>query len=414
MLALCALAWIHGHGVALARAPFSIVLLPDTQNYVCEGCQFDPWPEVFVSQVQWIVDNRESLNVVYVDHLGDCVENGDTYLIEWQRATGAMYLLEDPTATGLPHGIPYSVDVGNHDQTPWGDPEGTTAYYNEFFGSAHFVGRPYYGGHFGDDNDNHYSLFEGEGVGFIVVSLGHDFRDPVQYQDVLAWADSLLAAHSDRWAVVSCHGLLGRGATPQFSVQGAAIYEALKHNPNLFLMVCGHENGAGRRADVYDGRTVHTLRSDYSLYFSEGAGFLRVLTFNPEEGTVEVRTYSPWLDSYKTDPDNQFLISWCSTGVAESPADPHVILHGGQPNPFVGAALVSYEIDSAARVTLDVYSASGALVRRLVDDEPRSSGLHDEVWDGRDDQGQAAASGVYFCRLAVDGAAATGKVLLLH
>ena len=59
------------------------------------------------------------------------------------RADSALTVLET-AAPGLPHGLPYGVCVGNHDQTPMGDPQGSTEFYNQFFGVGRFAGRGYF------------------------------------------------------------------------------------------------------------------------------------------------------------------------------------------------------------------------------------------------------------------------------
>ena len=124
------------------RPDFTIVALPDTQFYV--SLLYGGTPSMFTSQTDWIVTNRMASNIVFVTHLGDCVQNGDNggNNIEWLRATNAMYRLENPLTTLLSEGIPYGVTVGNHDQTPpSGSATGPTTFYNQFFGSAHFAGR---------------------------------------------------------------------------------------------------------------------------------------------------------------------------------------------------------------------------------------------------------------------------------
>jgi hypothetical protein len=39
-----------------------------------------------------------------------------------------------------------------------------------------------------------------------------------------------------------------------------------------------------------------------------GEGFLRLIEFRKGSGEVRVRTYSPWLDEYKEDPANEFMV----------------------------------------------------------------------------------------------------------
>ena len=279
--------------------PFSLIVLPDTQYYTSE--QNGGTAAMLNSQMQWIVDNLDTRNIVWVDHVGDCTDHGDSYEVEWTRADAAADIIENPLATLLPQGVPYSIDVGNHDQSPNGDANGTTTYFNQYFGTSRFNGRDYYGGHYGSNNDNHFSLFSSNGLDFIVISLEYDTSPDAP---VLAWADSLLAANPNRWGIVSSHNLINTGLQASWSAQGQATYDALKANPNLFLMVCGHVPGEGRRSDTYQGHTVQTVMADYQSRTNGGNGWLRIMTFYPGEGVVRVKTYSPVLDQYEADADS--------------------------------------------------------------------------------------------------------------
>jgi hypothetical protein len=289
---------------------FTIVALPDTQYYV--SSKRGGVPGMFYAQTDWIRTNALSRNIVFVAQLGDCVESGDTNagpvnLGQWQNATNALYRLEPTLGPVYPDGISYGVAVGNHDQSPNGDPDGTTTFYNQFFGSAHFGGRAYYGGHYGTNNDNHFDLFSASGMDFIAIFFEYDTgADPA----VLSWANSLLQSHANRRAIVVSH-YIGRPTTPStFGAQGAAIYNALKANTNLFLMLSGHVDGEGSREDSFNGRKVHTLVSDYQFRANGGNGYLRLMDFSPSNGVIRVSTYSPWLDEYETDADSEFTLPY--------------------------------------------------------------------------------------------------------
>lgn len=272
---------------------FVLVVLPDTQKYTS---QIDGGtPEMFISQTQWIVAHRVLSNVVAVTHLGDIVENGDLYEIEWQHARDAMYLLDDPN-------VPYGLVVGNRDNLL-----GTTTYFNQYFGITHFTGRSYYGGHFGSNNNNHYVLFSSGGLDFIMIHLEHDGTpDPL----VLNWADGLLKTHRHRRAIVVSHYIIETGGQGIFSVQGRAIYDVLKDNPNFFLMLCGHISGEGRRQDIYNGNTVYSLLSNYQSRPNGGGGLLRIMQFSPANNLIRIRTYSPWTNEYENDWNSQFELPY--------------------------------------------------------------------------------------------------------
>ena len=193
-----------------------------------------------------------------------------------------------PTPPGIildPSNVPYGLTAGNHDGAPSG-----TANFNTNFGVSRFTGKPWYGGHYGSDNDNHYSLFSASGLDFIVIFIEYDDSMTTTDHPVLDWANSLLQTNSDRRAIVVSHNMLSGN---NFSTQGQTIYDALKANPNLFLMLGGHLDVAGQRSDTYLGNTVYTLRSDYQNVDSQQSGYLRIMRFSPSDDMIYVRTYSP-------------------------------------------------------------------------------------------------------------------------
>lgn len=286
---------------------FTMVVLPDTQFY--SASLNGGTPSIFNSQTSWIVTNRAALNIAYVAQLGDIVQDGDSFVSEWMNADAAMKRLEDPVATGLTNGIPYGVAVGNHDQTPEGSATGTTTLFNQWFGTSRFSGRPYYGGHYGSDNNNHYDLFSAGGMDFIVVHLEYDTSaNPA----VLSWANGVLQQFSNRRAIVVSHYIIVDGSNAAFGTQGGAIYSALKGNANLFLMLCGHVTSGteGQNLSTFGGNSIYTLMSDYQILTNGGNGWLRIMQFLPSSNQIQVSTYSPWLKQTETTSSGQFTIPY--------------------------------------------------------------------------------------------------------
>lgn len=78
------------------------------------------------------------------------------------------------------------------------------------------------------------------------------------------------------------------------------------------------------------------------------------------------------------------------------------------PNPTHGPAQVSFALQEAGHVNLSIYSASGGLVRELIDTE-LASGPHQTSWDGLTKDGSQVASGVYFYRLEALGQSRTTR-----
>jgi hypothetical protein len=296
--------------LASPAADFTLAVLPDSQYY--SATMNGGTVGMFTAQTDWLVANRTSHNIAYVAHLGDIVNHGDTNagpnnITQWRNATNALYRLENPTATQLPNGIPYGLAVGNHDQSPNGDPNGTTTYFNQYFGVNHFNGRPYYGGHYGTNNDNHFDLFSAGGMDFVALYLEYD---PDANPAVLSWANSVLRAYPGRRALVVTH-YFGSASTPSsFSAQGGANYTVLRTNANLFLMMSGHVGGEGMRSDAFAGHTAYTLVSDYQFRTNGGSGWMRLLEFSPTNNLIRVSTYTPYFNQYETDSGSQFTLSY--------------------------------------------------------------------------------------------------------
>jgi len=82
------------------------------------------------------------------------------------------------------------------------------------------------------------------------------------------------------------------------------------------------------------------------------------------------------------------------------------------PNPFNPQTTIAYTLTSAARVTIEIVDPKGAVVARL-DEGVQPAGAHSTLWNGRDRNGHAAASGVYFYRMAGMPDVAPRKMVLL-
>ena len=86
------------------------------------------------------------------------------------------------------------------------------------------------------------------------------------------------------------------------------------------------------------------------------------------------------------------------------------------PNPFNPETWIPYQLSEPAEVTLRVYSANGTLIRTLALGHQPAGMYHSRsraaYWDGRNEQGERVASGVYFYTLSVGDFTATRKMLI--
>ncbi|MFQ5768937.1 MAG: kelch repeat-containing protein [bacterium] len=88
-------------------------------------------------------------------------------------------------------------------------------------------------------------------------------------------------------------------------------------------------------------------------------------------------------------------------------------LHQNYPNPFNPETRITYEVSARTRVLLKVTNVLGQEVRTLVD-EHKPAGFYEVLWDGKDNQGQRVASGVYLYRLELKDFVQTRKMVLLQ
>ena len=96
----------------------------------------------------------------------------------------------------------------------------------------------------------------------------------------------------------------------------------------------------------------------------------------------------------------------------EKTVPPEFSLRQNYPNPFNPSTTLSYWLPETARVRLDIYNLKGQLVKTLIDSE-MAAGLHSVVWNGKDSNNQAVASGVYFYRISSPNNTQTKRMLLM-
>jgi hypothetical protein len=273
------------------RRDFALVVLPDTQYYSRD------YPEIFKSQTRWIVDHRKEENIVFVTHLGDIVRSWNV-VSEWRQADKAMGILDEK--------IPYGVLPGNHD---------SPKLFDLYFPVKRFENQSWYGGHYGDNNQNSYQFLNAGGMDFVIIHLEIN-----PDQAIIDWASDVIANHPHHRAIVSTHDLLDFFGFR--SKSGDKIFKTLSQHPNLFLMLGAHVPVEIRRTDTVDGRLIHQVMANYQNRVNGGNGWLRILRFVPEENKIFVRTYSPWLDQEEVDENSQFELEYeMLVNVIESNSD---------------------------------------------------------------------------------------------
>ncbi|MDN6566347.1 MAG: metallophosphoesterase, partial [Actinomyces sp.] len=292
---------------------FTFAWESDTQyynaDYAGNGVAYEHQKDIH----DWLLANREAMDIRYMFHTGDVVDNADQPQ-QWVNADSTYKELDDAH-------FPYGVLAGNHDVD-----HKTEDYTNfsKWFGAHRYSDNPWYGGTY-KDNRGHFDLVSAGGVDFLMVYMGWGPGD-----EEIAWLNQVLKQYPDRVAILSFHEYLlasgGLGLIPQ-----EILDQVVKENSNVKMVLSGHYHSAQKTVSKFDDngdgvadRQVVNLLFDYQAMDEGGMGYLRLLHVNTAEGTMRVRTYSPSLHQYGsqgvasssfTPADEEFTIDLSALGV---------------------------------------------------------------------------------------------------
>ncbi|MBT6628653.1 MAG: T9SS type A sorting domain-containing protein, partial [Gemmatimonadetes bacterium] len=102
------------------------------------------------------------------------------------------------------------------------------------------------------------------------------------------------------------------------------------------------------------------------------------------------------------------------TAIDQDDSSPHrFALEQNYPNPFNAQTIIEFSIDVVGRGELVLFDMLGRRVRTLLDAQ-LVAGPHRLQWDGRDDEGRAAATGIYFYRLTTPTRMLARKLMLIR
>ena len=115
-------------------------------------------------------------------------------------------------------------------------------------------------------------LFSAGGLDFVAVGLSYGVT-----QAEADWADSVFKRYTDRNGILITHDYISPVEQPRrpgcglLRADGSPLYKAVvADNPNVFLVLAGHEHGVGTNLKTNVGVTVaHNvveLLADYQFY----------------------------------------------------------------------------------------------------------------------------------------------------
>ena len=306
---------------ARASGPFTIAVIPDTQNYIDyrhqknQGFALDG-QDLFIAQMQDIAERDE---VVFVAAVGDVWQHSSVNVDPDHEARGKGEI-DNPMLTAEPtpmtwdveipgaiegyrilaaSGKPFGVAPGNHDyDAAWSlqgfPPRSDTDVFNRLQGDAgvlHVGGLNNFRAVFGADSEffdgkpwyvdsfrggaNAAQVFEAGGYRFLHITLEMSPGNPV-----LHWAESVIEDHPGYPTIITTHDYLdARGRRRSVPVLDLARGDPAHHNnaealwsklvsayDQIFMVLCGHHYGQSVRIDDNRyGNPVYQVLADYQV-----------------------------------------------------------------------------------------------------------------------------------------------------
>ncbi len=321
---------------------YTWILLPDVQTYQ----KFGRNQAIFQLMTDWIIDQKEDLNIQMVLCMGDLVEqnnilvpdgvNGDqTSVQQWKAVQSGFSKLNNL--------VPYILCTGNHD---YGIKSAENRYsqFNSYFPpqlnplnksllvemAPNAQGVPTL-------ENACYEWKSPMGQLFLFFSLEFAPRD-----EILQWANQLAAKdeYVNHIGVVITHSYQDSKGERTMKERyplikanyGKTVWdELIEPSDNIEFVFCGHiadseshKGQVGYREDVnHTGKLIHQMlfnaqREGGGWHGNGGDGWLRILEFLPNERTIKVSTFSPlfWISpstrhlAWRTENYNQYIISY--------------------------------------------------------------------------------------------------------
>ena len=205
-------------------------------------------------------------------------------------------------------------------------------------------------------------------------------------------ASGVCRLDGDRWTTWKTGSDLGRGAVTSLAVdKDNVIWAGLRPERDAA------DNQTGGGIARFDGTTWRTWTD------SEGL----------PSNTVTCITVDGANDVWAGMEGGVSRFSAKDTPVSEETAKPSALrISSIQPNPFNSSTVIRFELPEAGRVSLSIYDITGRKVRELISGY-QPAGVHAVAWDGCDNAGRAASSGVYLSRVSMGRSVAMGRMALL-
>lgn len=261
----------------LSKGSYNVVFLPDIQNAT------EYRPNVLYTAAEWLNKNKSLVNTSAVISLGDSINEYDDEA-QWSNARKFYAKLEEGN-------YPILQQPGNHDY-------GDKYYLNSFGPDSDFGKRQAERGVvYSPSGYSSYLIFDGGSYKYLAISISMAHITDQAERD---WFEGILNQHSDYPTIVTSHNFQDVDAAKpnlvNLSTLGKSVWEIVKKHNQVFLMISGHNHGAGEEVLKNDaGNEVYSVMADYQFMHNGGDAFFKFAEFDEAHNKIRLSTFSPYV-----------------------------------------------------------------------------------------------------------------------
>ena len=290
---------------------YTFAVVGDTQIVTYQN------PERLKNIYQYILNNKDAMNIQYVIGLGDITEYGvdvghtnydETRAnAEWAAAKAAISLMDG--------NIPYSLIRGDgHDGIEL---------FNQYFAN-HSGYTDNITGYMEEGRiDNVYHTFKVGEVDYMILCLDHGTKD-----NAIEWANEVVASHPNHRVIVTTHHYLESDGTlsatgetgnataydPNNNAADVLWDEFISKHPNINMVLCGHASTddvlVTKKTGIHGNEVTQIMINPQNMdgeYYHGSKGMVAMLHFSADGQNVQVEYYSTIKDTYR--PSTSFTVS---------------------------------------------------------------------------------------------------------
>ena len=318
---------------------FTFAISPDTQMYYSRAPKdsagnsihsenYKAEDNLFHNNLEWLVGNRELLNLQYFMHVGDLTDNLNYFTASSVDKSKMKYEVEgkyeakyafEALSYLTENEVPWALARGNHDG---GYNSGALAIWDEYWTASEAYQKAMTADQpdgapakyctaavNGDGYQGTYSYYETltvNEIDYIIIVLDVEAGDTV-----LTWANEVLDYYSDHKAILLTHAYinaLGTGFVT--TLMGSSTYQNYANalwndcaalHENVIMFISGHSSGPNigkKELTGVNGNKVWNFMIDLSSYEFNGSqqpGMFALFKFSADGSQVSVNLYSPKL-----------------------------------------------------------------------------------------------------------------------